>query len=122
MTSMVDIRLYTNPAGMVDWHSLEQAERKHGSRCSRCPAYFVVGFGEPRLCHQCEDAALAKELGHDHFARCPTCSHLFKPEHRDRLDREDEIGLTCPKCEHEFEVQVRVTYHYTSPALTMEAA
>ena len=89
----------------------------HGCRCLLCQRHLGVGYGAPRLCPQCDAAQRPAALEHDSFARCPACANLWKPEHGDRLENEEDVPLTCPKCDHEFEVRVEVSYQYTSPAL-----
>jgi hypothetical protein len=95
---------------------------KSGDACTRChigihraPYNKVIA---PALCHECKQIDQADELDHRKFLRCPKCKETW-----DAWDEDCDIladgphDVTCPECEHEFEILTEVSYNFSSPEI-----
>ena len=107
-----------------------QAQIDCGEKCQRCHQYMPFAiFGGPlgntpgyrRTCSSCLSLATSREeVASDHFARCPKCRHSWNPFDNGFAPDEGENEVMCPTCEHEFTLDVAITYSFRSPALEPE--
>jgi NMD protein affecting ribosome stability and mRNA decay len=100
-----------------------------GRTCYRCGSYVSLmkldAPGYRRLCFKCKSLEEVKgEVIHTRFIRCPKCGKSWDAHKGDDHDllTEGEHDVTCPTCEHEFEVGVSVTYTFHSPARIEQGA
>ena len=111
---------HKDPAtGKIDWASYgaAQAEAKRldtkdGVYCYRCGAYMLGRQNGRQMCGQCQHLDQPEELTHDHLIRCPQCGNVHRPEDLYESGRHETL---CPECDCRFEVEVHVSYSFTSP-------
>ena len=117
---MINIDDHTKEDGSVDWNSYNQAKIDNGDACYRCESVILFGEGFKRLCGNCNRLSLDGEIHHKKFVRCPSCRHSWNPSDSDdyQFFEEGEHELTCPICEHEFEISTQVSYNFTSPEVS----
>ncbi len=138
MPEMPSINDYkTGGPGEIDWarynaanEAYYQAQVDRGEKCRRCREYMPFSvFGGPngnspgyqRACPSCTALACDKaEVSSDRYARCPKCRHSWDPFNNGFAPNEGENELSCPECEHDFTLDVGVTYTFRSPALIPE--
>lgn len=135
MSLGIKIEDYEDAEGHVNWTAYHKAEENAGVRCITCGAYMIPSlnlFGQapslpgPRKCPSCRHLAEDKgEVDHDQFIRCPKCRGEFDPQEFEMYEvfgSEDEHDIICPleDCDHEFTVQTRITYTFTSPPLVTD--
>jgi rubrerythrin len=116
-------------SGEIDWKRYNAAQAAYkkaqidcGDICRSCGTYLLIGGnGFARSCPSCVRLATdATEVTSDKFIRCPQCRSNFDPWDGDeggfRPDP-DETEVTCPRCQHDFQVKVVTTFTYYSPPL-----
>ena len=86
-------------------------------KCGRLKTRLYMQHDYPELCWECQ--ALAREseaTRHSSLVRCPKCGETWEPD----LDEYEEgTGLVwCPECDEEFDVEIHVSWSFTSPART----
>jgi hypothetical protein len=101
-----------------------QRERKEGTEageyCRRCGKWIfcIRPPGYPRTCYQCE--RMKKDdhaVSHDKFIRCPKCGASHDPYVCESFSvfEEGMHSVTCPRCDHDFEVETSVSFSFESP-------
>lgn len=122
---------HKNPDGSTNWETYRAADRaerdqekRDGTRCSTCETYISITFkkGSPEECYDCKEAQKPGELRYSAKPRCPACMKTWNPGDTDDYDlyNEGEHEVTCPNCEHKFEVSTHVEYSFTSPERVTE--
>ena len=119
-----------NPVdGSTDWDKYRELQAKEreertakGELCRLCGHFIVFARGYPQICRDCENLDGEKELDHPSEVRCPACGSHWRVGDGDDYDlyQEGTHGVTCGDCDHEFEVETRVTYSFTSPERVKE--
>lgn len=66
--------------------------------------------------HTCRDAEQTSEYESDCYIRCPKCGER-EGDLWERSFSDGNNGVFCGSCGHEYEVSVRFSVSYTSPAL-----
>lgn len=123
---------FRGPDGKIDWDAYHRAEVAIGDACRRCGQSTILQRlrfdrdsepAGPRLCGQCQELGEAKEVLHDRLIRCPSCAHAWDPQKAawdgdcQHVFTEGFHSVSCPKCEHDFEVSTLVSYQFRSPAV-----
>lgn len=117
MLDFVKIDDHKKSDGSIDWTSYDAARIKTGERCLKCGACIAFPKGYESFCSDCRCLTSDNsEVSHQRLIRCPKCSLSFKPSDDDYdLYSEGEHKVSCPYCEHDFEISVRVEYTFVSP-------
>lgn len=104
----------------------ENAERKaKGELCQlpNCNRFIMWSSGLPQTCGACKSLDNPEELHHDDHIRCPKCGrhwNVFDGESYE-LQADGEHDVTCPDCNHEFEIVTTVRCSFQSPERMKEA-
>ena len=119
---MVAILDFEDKDGSVDWVAYKEAKINNGEECYECGAFL---FDDKKYRHRCYDCkSLTDDTGsviHNSKIRCPKC--------RDTIDVDSELyeiykdGLhevTCWECDHNFDIETRVSYTFESPELLQD--
>lgn len=103
---------------------MSQQQIDSGEQCRQCGAYIVhfKNPGRPCLCYACKQLAGDDECAHPSRLRCPRCRTTWDPWDGDdyELLSDGPHEVTCPDCDHTFEVTTRVAYTFTSAAIEPE--
>ena len=120
---MISILDYKTSDGKVDWNEYRTAKIGAGERCYQCGASIQFGSGFRSLCSACQ-LLVSNDGGvsHEQYIRCPKCSKTWDPYQHENYDllEDGPHDVTCPRCDHEFEVETDVTYSFTSPGMIQE--
>lgn len=107
--------------GRVDWNKYDAAQVANGEKCRDCGAYITYGGnGYSVLCYECKNLTKDDEVTHHSLLRCPHCAWIRGVDEDYHLYEEGEQEVCCYECNKSFEVSVRATYTFTSPALEKE--
>lgn len=129
---MINFNDHKNEDGSTDWESYRKAQIDAGDRCYKCDVHISnvrIGIfarqASPQMCQACQHLADDCSVEHEQFFRCPVCGEVtlvFENEYYE-LCQEGEHNVTCPDCDHKFEVITTVTYSFESPErITQEEA
>lgn len=126
---MPDISAYKKKDGSFDaaaynaaYREEREVRKQNGELCSRCERFIIFAKAYPQTCDQCKSLQDPKEVSHDKEVRCPKCGHSWDPyEHEDyKVLNDGTHDVTCPDCEHDFEVRTWVSHTFVSPARIKE--
>jgi DNA-directed RNA polymerase subunit RPC12/RpoP len=105
----------------------DEQEKKSGEKCRKCGAYIFClrPPGYSQLCWKCKQLDGADSVRDNRYIRCPKCRHSWNPFEDDcyfenSVFEEGEHDVSCPSCEHKFEVTTNVSYSFDSPALIVD--
>ena len=118
---MVSLTQFKTADGKTDWGAYRAAQVAAGDICQRCGAYvgfFGLDRSGPCSCSSCRELDTeAGDVSHRSFIRCPKCGGTWDPCHSDDYDifADGDHDVTCPDCEHEFEMVTHVSYTFQSP-------
>jgi DNA-directed RNA polymerase subunit RPC12/RpoP len=100
---------------------MSQKDIDAGEQCMTCGGHIFTlrPPGYRRECHSCKDlGASTDEVSHKSKIRCPKCRETWDAWETDYdIFGEGEHDVTCPECEHEFEITTYVTHTFKSPAI-----
>jgi len=116
----VKMESFRKPDGSVDWTAYSKAEVANGEKCQGCKTMLLYPKGYPETCGSCRDLVDdAGEVMHDRRVRCPACKHTWSPRDNEDYDvlEDGEHTVSCPECDHEFEVSTSISWTFHSPAL-----
>lgn len=114
------------PDGSTDWTKYQELQRAEledrkskGEICQRknCNRFIVWAKGCPQTCSDCRALDSQEELHHPSEIRCPKCGYhwsVFDGEDYD-LHGEGEHEVSCPDCNHTFEISTSITWSFQSP-------
>ena len=93
-----------------------------GEQCTQCGSYIfhMKPPGHPCICPDCKLLDRDDdECDHSSRLRCPKCKHSWGVWDGDvcGIFEEGVNAVTCPSCDHDFEVTTSVSYTFTSPAI-----
>lgn len=110
---------FHKPDGSVDWKAYDKARVDNGELCYRCGQYvnWHNGSGKLQACVQCYFIHATEEFTHARLLRCPVCRHDWQADGDDNVWTDGEHRISCPSCDHTFEVATRISYSFTSPGL-----
>jgi DNA-directed RNA polymerase subunit RPC12/RpoP len=114
---------YKKEDGTTDWSAYNKALLDNGEICYKCRHFILRPVGYQALCFECKELATSSEpVSHHNRIRCPKCGNQTNPsDHEDRCAYEEgDWEIWCTECDHQFIVEVRVEYSYTSPAQISE--
>lgn len=118
MATWVNMDDHRDANGNLDWKSYDAAKVANGETCYQCGGTAsLFGRGRQSLCGDCTRmAADDDDVSHDTLIRCPKCRHAWNVYETDdyELYSDGEHDVTCPECEHEFEVVTAVSFRFTS--------
>lgn len=77
-------------------------------------------------CRTCAAAAKDEKMSSDRAIRCPACRATIDPSERDWWEygvfEEGNHDVSCPHCDHDFEVQTWIRHTFESPAMIQQRA
>jgi DNA-directed RNA polymerase subunit M/transcription elongation factor TFIIS len=105
--------------GNLDWRSYHASEVEAGEKCTKCGKFIFPAKGHPARCYDCKSLMMDDgEVDHHSYIRCPKCGdeyNVWDTAYYEILTEETH-EVMCQSCEHEFEIETRVEYTFTSPA------
>jgi len=113
---------YEDKDGRIDWTAYHKAQEDDGERCITCGALIIFANGTRAECRSCKRVNDDDgEIDHDSIIRCPKCRETFTVADTDmwELYSEDDHDVSCPECDHEFNVVTSVSYSFCSPEIEL---
>jgi hypothetical protein len=105
----------------------DEEKRQSGEKCCMCGEYIVClrPPGYSQRCWKCKQLDGQGDVRDNRYIRCPKCRHSWNSfgddcSFENSVFEEGDHDVSCPSCEHRFEVTTNVTYSFDSPALIVE--
>lgn len=117
LTSILD---FQDADKNIDWAAYRASQISNGEACMDCGKMIPFGKGHPSKCGACERISDDNdEISHDKYIRCPKCRHQWDETERDNYEiyNDGEHQVSCPECEHDFEISTDVSFWFTSPEM-----
>lgn len=96
-----------------------ETDINNGERCRQCRAWIfhIYPPGHSMLCVECGQLELEGECSHRSRLRCPQCMHSWDVWEGDDsgIFEDGSFEVSCPSCDHDFEITTSVSYVFTSP-------
>lgn len=106
----------------VNWEAYRKAQIAAGEKCTQCGGFILPGKGYPTKCAPCAQLESSpEEVQHHKEARCPACGETFdvfehNQETEGNLLHDGDHEVSCPNCDHNFNITTVVDWTFRSPA------
>lgn len=86
-------------------------------KCSQCNKPILLSRHRT-YCGECiEMNRNVNETEHSRLIRCPECQAQISMYDLEDILTDGDHLVTCPMCDHDFEITTRLEYYFESPAL-----
>jgi len=91
--------------------------KTHFKKCVQCKKPMLIRYNLD-FCSECAEMNKTNDaIEHSRLIRCPNCQAKISMYDLEDIFSEDEHTITCPSCDHDFEIKTRLEYNFESPAL-----